>query len=391
MPSTTHPRAPSLRSLVWAVAFSWLPLLAATASAAAEEDSAAEPVYMTGAEVRIDRPVDGDLIAAAGRIHVDQPIAGDAVLGAGSLDVQAPVGEDLRAAGAIVTLGNRVRGEVMIAAARIVIGRGAELHGHAWLGGSHITIGGLAFSGMKIYGRHVRIEGATYGPLEIVAETIEIGDSARIHGNLGYSSARAITISSKAQVTGTVTRTGGQAASRESEIGLLAAKPLRPFLLASLFAAGLLLYALSHNFVRRSVKVLTTAPAKSLGLGTALFFSVPPVVVLLLITIIGIPLGIFVAACHILGLLAGYLVTAFLLAEKSAQVFRRAPGARIWDLLFLAAALVLLALAGSVPYAGPLVLILAAAGGMGAMLLQAFARSGGGPQERSPSDAWPAA
>ena len=389
MPSTTHPPAQSRRYLPWAVAFSWL-LLWTTAGAAAEEDSSAAPVYMTGAEVRIDRPVDGDLIAAAGRIHVDQPIAGDAILGAGSLDVQAPVGEDLRAAGGIVTIGNGVRGDVMIAAARIVIGRGAELHGHAWLGGSNISVGGLAFSSMKIYGRHVRIEGATYGPLEIVAETIEIGDSARIHGNLGYSSARAITISSKAQVTGTVTRTGGEAASR-SETGLLAAKPLRPLLLASLFAAGLLLYALSHNFVRRSVHILTTAPAKSLGLGTVLFFSVPPVVVLLVITIIGIPLGIFVAACHMLGLLTGYLVTAFLLAEKSAQVFRRAPGARTWDLLFLAAALVLLALAGSVPYAGPLVLILAAAGGMGAILLQAFARSSGRSQGRSPSDAWPAA
>jgi hypothetical protein len=284
-----------------------------------------------------------------------------------------------------------VRGELMIAAARIVIGRGAELHGHAWLGGSHISVGGLAFSSMKIYGRHVVIEGAIYGPLDIVAETIEIGASARVHGDLGYSSARAITIDPKAQVTGKVTRTGGHAASRESETGLLSAKPLRPLLLLSLFAAGLLLYALSRNFVRRSVHVLTTAPAKSLGLGTVLFFSVPPIAVLLVITIIGIPLGIFVAACHILGLLTGYLVTAFLLAEKSAQVFRRGAGARSWDLLFLAVALVLLALAGSVPYAGPLVLILAAAGGMGAMLLQAFGRSNGRLQERPSSDAWPAA
>ena len=359
--------------------------------AAAEEDRPAEPVYMTGAEVRIDRPVDGDLIAAAGRIQVGEPIAGDAILGAGSLDVQAPVGEDLRAAGGIVTVGNRVRGELMVGAARIVIARGAELHGHAWLGGSYISVGGLSFSSMKIYGRHVVIEGTIYGPIEIVAQRIEIAGSARVHGDLSYSSARAITIDPKAQVAGKVTRTGGEPALRESETGFLSARPLRPLLLASLFAAGLLLYALCRNFVHRTVRVLATAPAKSLGLGTALFFSVPPIVILLVITIIGIPLGIFVAACHILALLAGYLVTAFLLAEKSTQLFRREAGARNWDLLFLAVALVLLALAGSVPYAGPLVLLLAASGGMGAMVLQAFSRSGGKPKERTPSDAWPAA
>jgi hypothetical protein len=345
---------------------------------------------MTGAEVRIDRPVDGDLIAAAGRIYVGEPIAGDAVLGAGSLEVQASVGEDLRAAGGLVTVGNQVHGELMIAAARIVIARGAELHGHAWLGGSHVAVGGLSFSSMKIYGRHVVIEGTIYGPLEIVAQSIEIGGSARVHGDLGYSSARAITIDPKAQVTGKVTRTGGERASQESKTGLLSAKPLRPLLLLSLFAVGLLLYILSGNFVRRSVEVLAIAPGKSLGLGTALFFSVPPIVVLLVITIIGIPLGIFVAACHILALLTGYLVTAFLLAEKSARLFRPAAGARSWEVLFFAVALVLLALAGSVPYAGPLVLLLAASGGMGAMLLQAFGRTGAKLHQRSPSDAWPA-
>src|SRR6266545_238576 len=130
-------------------------ILFAACAGAAEDDRSPEPVYMTGAEVRIDRPIESDLIAAAGRIHVMAPVAGDAILGAGSLDLNAPIGEDLRAAAGFVTISNRVRGEVMIAAGRIVVAPGAELHGYAWLAGSHISLGGVILSSTKVYGRVV--------------------------------------------------------------------------------------------------------------------------------------------------------------------------------------------------------------------------------------------
>ena len=75
-----------------AISAAALALLIATPgpALAADDDNYPDPVYMTGAEVRIDRAIEGDLIAAAGRIHVDQPVGGDAVLAAGSL-VAMPV------------------------------------------------------------------------------------------------------------------------------------------------------------------------------------------------------------------------------------------------------------------------------------------------------------
>ena len=48
---------------------------------AVEEDGTPSNVYMTGAEVRIERAVEGDLTVAAGRIHVDQAVGGDGAVG----------------------------------------------------------------------------------------------------------------------------------------------------------------------------------------------------------------------------------------------------------------------------------------------------------------------
>ena len=137
--------------------------------------------------------------------------------------------------------------------------------------------------------------------------------------------------------------------------------------------------------------MLASAPVKSLGLGSALFFSVPPVAVLLIITIIGIPIGLALAAIHAVALVIGYLVTGFFVAQKLAQPLGAQTQSLAWRLAFLAVALVLLALAASIPYAGPVALILALAGGLGAMVLLAFSRYGAAPRRSGSSDAWPGA
>jgi hypothetical protein len=368
----------------------WLVVVAAMPAAAADDERAPEPVYMTGAEVRIDKAVESDLIAAAGRMHVAAPVTGDAILGAGSLDLNAAVGEDLRAAAGFVTIASRIRGETLIAAGRIVLAPGAELHGYSWLAGSHISLGGMVLASTKIYGRVVSIEGEIYGPLEIIADRVEIRGSARIYSDVSYSADHEIAIEPGAQISGTVKRTGRKASAHATDARAASLKPFRPLLLATLFAAGMLLYVVVPRFVRKSVQVLASAPGKSVALGVALFFSVPPVIVLLLITIIGIPIGIFVAACHVLALIAGYLITGFYIAEGFVRAFRRRRDAHFWDVLFFAAALVLLALVAIIPYAGPLLLLLAVSAGLGAILLQAFSRDAG-IESGQPGDAWPAA
>jgi hypothetical protein len=358
---------------------------------AVEEDGAPVNVYMTGAEVRIDRAVEGDLTAAAGRIHVDQPIGGDAMLGAGSIDVQAPVTEDLRAAGGIVTVASRVGGTVLIAAGRIILTSAAETHGETWLAAGIVSLDGRARSGVKIYAREVSLQGEMFGPLDISSDSIQIKSGARIYGDVTYSGANEITIDPLAQVAGKVTRTGGNRAGREPAANIPGLKPLRPLLIAALLAAGILLHALFPRFTASAVTTLRAAPAKSLGLGTALFFSVPPVAVLLVITIIGIPLALALALAYVVALLGGYLVMAFFVAAKLGDALHRHALIGWRRYAFFAGALLLLALATSIPYIGVVVVVAATAGGLGAMVLQRFSRHVTATPAAQGRDTWPAA
>ena len=370
-------------------------LLAAVAIRAAwavEEDGSPSNVYMTGAEVRIDRAVEGDLTVAAGRVHVDQSVGGDALLGAGSIDVLAPIGEDLRAAAAIVTVANSVEGSALIAAARIILTSASEIRGETWLAARNVTLAGRTRSAVKVYAREVSIQGEIRGPVDISADRIYLADTARIYGDVIYTGANPIEIRPGAQVTGSVTRTAtGTLESANTAAHVPGLKPLRPLVIAALFALGVLLHALSPGFTANAVRTLGAAPGKSLGLGTALFFSVPPIAVLLFITIIGIPVALALVAAYALVLVLGYIVSAFFFAGKLGHVLKQRTLSGWMRYAFLGAALLLLALATSVPYVGPLVLLLTAAGGLGAIVLQRFSRSRRATRIGPGSDSWPTA
>ncbi|OGA39975.1 MAG: hypothetical protein A3G24_14005 [Betaproteobacteria bacterium RIFCSPLOWO2_12_FULL_62_13] len=336
-------------------------------------DKDAANVYMTGAEVMIDAPVSGDLFAAAGRISVDHPVSGDAVLAAGSIDLRSGIGDDLRAAGGFVSVTGRVSGEALIAGGSIAFGPDTEVLGRVWLAGGDIAVAGSLANGLRVYGKNILLLGEVNGEVRLTGERIEILPSARINGDIIYSSNQEIRIVPGAWVRGTITRAPGSFEFPHPKFDVPGLPALRPLLFLGLLAAGALLLVLFPRFTAASLQTVQAAPLKSLGLGIAILFSLPPVILLLIITIIGVPIALALAAFYAVALLTGYLVTAFFIGEKLARAVRRQIeptfGLRIGS---LAAALLLLWLAYTIPYVGGFVILIALIVGLGAMVLQAF-------------------
>lgn len=331
------------------------------------EDSA--NVYMTGTEVRPTGPIQGDLVAAAGRISVEHSIDGDAVLAAGSIDVRGEIGEDLRVAGGFVTLAGRVQGEALVVGGSIAFGPDSDVGGRAWLGGGDVAVAGRFHNNVKVYARNILVLGHITGDVHLVGATIEVMSNARIDGNVTYVSNTRIKIHPGAKLTGKVTREAG----RLPTLRMPGWPPFRPLLMFGLLATGALLLALFPRFTASAVRTIWVSPLGSLGLGTAIFFSLPPVILLLIITIIGIPIALMLAGIYAVALLAGFLVAAFSIGERLLQVVPKHAAAGFWTRVgMLAIALVILWLVRHIPYAGGLLILVALVIGLGAMVLQTF-------------------
>jgi hypothetical protein len=332
------------------------------------DEPVTENMYLSGQEVRPDGPVTGDLVAAAGRITVDHAVHGDAVLGAGSIEIRGAVDEDLRIAGGVITLSNRVGGDAMIAGGNIAFGPNVDIHGPARIAGYDTAIAGRFRRGLTVYARHILVFAHVDGDVRLVGDTIELLPAANIGGRLTYVSNNPINVHPGARV-GNVVREPGTFPRLE----LPGWRPFPALLLLGLLAAGALLLSLFPRFTDSAVRTMGSAPVKSLGLGTALFFSMPPVILLLVITIIGIPIALAGAALYAIALLAGYLVGAYCIGGALLRAARHAPAAgRGLRIGALAAALILLWAVRQVPYAGTAIVLLVLVAGLGAMALQAF-------------------
>ena len=340
--------------------------------AAALDAHAAANLYLAGTEVRLEQRADGDVVAAAGRIAIDAGVAGDAVLAAGSVDVRGPVADDLRAAGGIITLAGSVQGEALVAGASVHITPEADLAGRAWLAGNEVTIAGRLRNEVKAYGRHITVSGDIEGPVALSGERIDIAAGANLRGDLSYSSTQDIVIDPQARIAGKVTREPGVFQMPRPQLHIPGLSAARPLLLFGLIAAGILLYAVFPRYTANAARTLHAAPLKSLGLGTALFFSAPPIILLLVITIIGIPVALVVAALYAVALLAGYLIAAFFVGDRLLRLIGKSDVSTAWRALSLAVALAALWLLRHIPYAGGLIVLAALLFGVGALALQAF-------------------
>jgi cytoskeletal protein CcmA (bactofilin family) len=358
----------SLNLLVLALAA----LIAPFAAVADDDWQGFGNVYLAAGIARTAGPVEGDFYAVGGQITIDHPVQGDVFAAGGRVTVAAPVDDDLHLLGGDVTLSAPVRGEAAIAAGTISITQDARIDGKVALAGGNVEIAGTLERGGRVVADRLVISGRVGGGLRIIARRIEIAAGAEIEGPIHFTSRRAPVIAPGAEVQGPVTAMPSRAPERTAEVRRTGEWAV-PLFYAGLWAAGILLLLIFPGFTVAAQDRVRAAPWQSLALGAALVFALPVVVLLLIVTVVGIPVAFALIALYAVLLLAGFLTALFFVAERIGRLLRggRSPGTG-WRVGLLLAALVLMALVARLPMAGGLVALLVLLFGVGALGLQLY-------------------
>jgi len=249
-------------------------------SLAQEADFAGEPepvqdYFSFVAEVRVPEEGARDVVAAGGVVDVNNPVQDDVLAVGGTIIIQSPVGGDVRVAGNRVVIASDVSGNVAILAQTVEIASESSIAGS-----------------VEIRARDVVIDGTIIGDAHIVAETV-------------------------AQ-NGTI---GGAFAHDPIAKPNYERSPIAWFFrIVSLFGmlvVGLVLVNIFPASLRRAVHASIKNPAKDLLWGLAALVAVPIAVLVLSLTIIGLPLGIllglgYAAALYIAKILVGIVLGTYL-------------------------------------------------------------------------------
>ncbi len=334
-------------------------LLVGLSDAVATDDTARASIggaqMIAGGDVLLDEPVEGNAFAAGGRVEVRERIDRSAFVSGGDVTIAGSVGRNLYAAG----------GEVRVTPE-------ARVEGKASLAGGSIEINGAIGGKLRAYGEKIVINGSVGGDVETTGESIRIGPDARIAGRVVYRSHDDIVVDPAAQVGGGVSearkdREWLRKLGRGATIAGGITVSLGMVLLGAVLILGM------PRFSREAAATIRRKPWQSAGLGFVMLIGVPFAIVILAITLVGIPLALLLAFGYVALLLLGFLVAAIFVGDT---VLERIDGARLesvwWRALFLLLALAAIAIVKQVPFAGDLVWWLLFLAGLGAFTMRTW-------------------
>jgi len=280
-----------------------------------------------GSKVEISEPVQGPLVIAAGHIVVNAPVEGNARLAGGRVDVTGTVDGDASLAG----------------------------------GSIHVT--GAVKRNVQAAGGHVVIDGPVGGNVSVAGGKLELGPNARIEGKVKFYGGE-MQRDPAAQVVGAVEHVHSSNHHREFtareryvsgwfwSIGLM--------LMAAIIAGAL------PGPTGRMALELRERPWMTVLLGLIALTSIPVAAVLIMITIIGIPIGILGLLGYMVLLFTGYVWLSVVLGGLLLERVKPETAAHTaWRVGAAMITMLVIALLVRVPFAGGLVKLAVLACGVG--------------------------
>ena len=326
--------------------------------------AAAQSVRGVGGTVVVDadETVDG-VEVVAGTVVVRGTVTGDVSGAAGTIHVteSGRVGGSVDGAAGTVRIDGAVGGDVSVGAGTLEVTETARIGGDVDAGAGYVSV-----------------DGRVDGDVRVGAETVVLGPNALIGGDFRYDAAT-LDRDPAATVEGSVVsqprerRPSGGAAVVGNVLGAVYG------LLANLLFGALLLLAFP-DFSTGVASRVGSSPVRTGGVGLLALVGVPVVLVLVAVTLVGIPLAVVGAVAFAGGIWAGLVYGQFAVGVRALAVVDRE---NRW--LALVVGLVGFAFLGAVPILGGLLELAVLLLGLGALALglrDAYRRRGARPADQ---------
>lgn len=336
----------------------------------AANETVDDTLLVSGNTVRVEGMVNGDLLVFARTVEVRGTVKGNLVSFARSTVVSGTVegsifscSRDLELAG---QLGHNIYGwtQSLHVTDRGHVGDGIVV------GAGDVSLEGEVKRGVTIFTGNADVSGSIGRELSMAGGSLTLTNTARVGGDLTarVHQLKDVHIDNGATITG----------KRDIEVRARHSRFTRPKFyfyqavwLASAMLVGWLALVLLPGFFEGCTRGVGSG-WRSLGLGFAVLVGVPLAVIIVAITLVGLPLALISFAAYLVAL---YLAKIWVGAFLGRMVLKTAGTTKHDWLLGLLLGLVMLTVAGFIPYLGGLVRLGVVCLGLGALAWQLYQTS----------------
>jgi len=341
-----------------------IPVLAAglvngSAITISKDEVVDEVIYFAGQSLIIDGTVNGDIFGVAQDIIINGTVNGGVTIAARDVTITGTITNGARIAAQTVTVSGKIGRDLFAGVSDITITPGGNIKRDLFFGSQQAIIAGNIGGKVKGGSEGATISGKIGGDVELWITRLDVTNTASINGKLTYTSNNPAIIESGSKINGVITRLPEP--PKGSDVG---SKILGFFMIAVTGIIAVLLLGSS-----RSAAMADSIRSKtwlSLGWGALLLVATPIVAVIVMITVIGVPLGFIALVLYLIALYLSQIPVALLIGRLILKGYV-SNQAIIRTIVALVLGLFLLLLIGFIPFLNVLAGLLTVLFGLGAM------------------------
>jgi hypothetical protein len=329
-----------------------------------------DDLVATGSRVVIDGTVKGDVFAFAGDVIVSGRVEGEVFAFAGSVTIKDTVTGPLRAFGGSIDLPGTILGNITVFGGKVNLSGKAARDATLKCGQAAIT--GSVGRDLSLESNKTVVSGSVGRDAFLRSDALDLGPALAIGRDLDYRTPEKMSLPAGVLVA-------GQTAWKQLEVK----KGRRPggrgfrgflvFIRVMLFLSALVVGFILLGISKKQCRLITDAAYagfwKSLGLGVLWLLLTPGAIVLLLVTLIGWPLALFLAVVYLITLYLAGIMFGMMVGRKLFEALKK-PEASPY-LTFLAG-MVIASFLMTIPFLGFLVKLFALLLGGGALVLSRY-------------------
>lgn len=325
-------------------------------------------IFASGRTLNIAGTVNGDIFCAGQTVTISAQVNGDIICAGQNINVTGTVQGSVRLAGQTVVVDSSVDGSATIASQSFTLGSKGEIGRDLSVGTSDTTLNGKVGRDLAAAGANIVVANEIGRNIKGTVDQLKLDSTADVKGNIDYTSNNDLERASGAQVDGTISRSNPPQDSKDKGNMLELGFAWFAYWLIAFLVIALALILAIPDFVHRSSDKVFAKPWKAPLIGLAVTLLGPIVLIILAITLVGIPLAILLGLIWLVIVLLSGPFFAYLVGRL---ILRRSNQAL---LIMLVGALVVL-VAYFIPIIGFLVMLAAVWTGTGMIVLELLQRT----------------
>ena len=298
-------------------------------------------LFIGGNSIDIAGTVNGDVYCAGQNITISGTVKGDVFCAGQNINISGNVDGGVRLAGQAVIVNGIIKNSATIASQTLSLGKdsiiGNDLAGAA----QTATLDGVIGRDIAVSFMSLNINGTVNRNIIGNIENINVGSTGVVGGNISYSSNNSPVISDGGQIKGDVAITPVKeqpSVSPEAITRLVVITIL--YMFVTMLIVALVISLLMSKILAKTTNKAIKSPGRTVLIGIGSVIIAPILIVALLMSFIGMPLGLLTMLVWILILtisfpFAGYMVGQLILKNSNSSVLKTLTGVSLLMIVFL--------------------------------------------------------